>query len=91
MKFRPTYRVTNVSFHSTLSLSPPFPLKAHTYGATPITVGISPLYSASRPPSFLYIRTMFPHMPGSFCGRLCCSSAKDADWIDRRVRTISSG
>jgi hypothetical protein len=33
---------------------------------------------------------MVCHMPGSFLG-LAPSSANDADWIERRVRTMSSG
>lgn len=33
---------------------------------------------------------MVAHMPGSFLG-LAPSSAKDADWMESRVRTISRG
>lgn len=73
-----------------------------TYGATPATVGTIPLYSAVNPPSVVYICFIVPHMPGSL--RLATSAAsaaelpfslakdaKDADWIERRVRTMSSG
>jgi len=48
-----------------------------------------PLYSAVTPPSVLYIVTMVDHMPGSLVG--FARAAKEADWMDRRVRTISSG
>jgi hypothetical protein len=50
-----------------------------------------PLYNASIPPSVLYIVTIVAHIPGSFA--LCAwpSAANDADWIERRVRTISRG
>jgi hypothetical protein len=33
---------------------------------------------------------MVCHMPGSWVG-FAPSSAKEADWIERRVRTMSSG
>lgn len=73
-----------------------------TYGATPATVGTIPLYNAVMPPSLAYMCFIVPHMPGSL--RLATSAAflaespfslakdaKDADWIERRVRTMSSG
>lgn len=60
-----------------------------TYGATPATVGMMPLYSAARPPSVLYMVTIVVHMPGSSLG--LASTAKEADWMDRRVRTMSRG
>lgn len=65
-------------------------LGPRTYGATPATVGMMPRYSAGNPPSVLYIITIVCHMPGSFFG-LSPSSANDADWIESRVRTMSSG
>jgi hypothetical protein len=61
-----------------------------TYGATPAIVGIMPRYNATMPPSVRYMVTIVAHMPGSFLG-LEPSSAKEADWIDKRVRTMSSG
>jgi hypothetical protein len=49
-----------------------------------------PRYSALIPPSVLYMAPMVCHMPGSLVG-FAPSSANDADWIERRVRTMSSG
>lgn len=49
-----------------------------------------PRYSAANPPSVLYMRIRVAHMPGSSLGR-SPSSAKEADWIERRVRTMSRG
>lgn len=44
------------------------------------------------PPSCLYIATKVGHMPGSFSPAcLLPNAAKDADWIDNRVRTMSNG
>jgi hypothetical protein len=63
----------------------------HTYGATPAIVGIMPLYKARMPPSVLYIVIIVSHMPGSFSLDAWLSAANDADWIERRVRTISRG
>jgi hypothetical protein len=70
-----------------------------TYGATPATVGAMPLYSAAMPPSVAYMCFIVPHMPGSL--RFAAATAavpsslanveKDAVWIERRVRTMSSG
>ena len=66
-----------------------------TYGATPAMVGRMPLYSAVKPPSVLYITPIVPNMPGSFFSAFAAASllkfANDADWIDSRVRTMSSG
>ena len=53
-------------------------------------MGTIPRYSALNPPSDLYMAIMVCHMPGSCLGR-APSSANDADWMDRRVRTMSSG
>lgn len=60
-----------------------------TYGATPATVGMIPLYNAATPPSVLYMVIIVVHMPGSSLG--FARAAKEADWIERRVRTISRG
>ena len=69
----------------TMKLSP-------TYGATPATVGINPRYSALMPPSCLYIWISVAHMPGSFFSASAFDRPlKDADWIDKRVRTMSRG
>ena len=62
-----------------------------TYGATPATVGIMPLYRAKNPPSVLYMLTMVPHIPGSFWCCLSLKAAKEADWMESRVRTMSRG
>lgn len=49
-----------------------------------------PLYNAAMPPSVRYMMIMVAHIPGSFFG-LEASWAKDADWMDSLVRTISKG
>lgn len=61
-----------------------------TYGATPATVGIMPRYNAVNPPSFRYICFIVAHIPGIFPASLL-RPLNDAVWIDRRVRTMSSG
>lgn len=43
------------------------------------------------PPSFLYIMTIVVHIPGNLDLWTLLSAANEADWIERRVRTISSG
>ena len=82
MKFRPTWYSQLVKF---LAKQEP----GLTYGATPATVGIIPLYKANIPPSVLYIITMVAHMPGSFV--FFSSVAKLADWMDNLVRVMSRG
>jgi hypothetical protein len=62
-----------------------------TYGATPATVGIMPRYNAGNPPSVVYMVIIVDHIPGSLLCEASPSAAKDADWIDKRVRTMSSG
>lgn len=49
-----------------------------------------PRYNADMPPSVLYICIKVVHIPGNLSG-LSPSSAKLADWMDSRVRTISRG
>lgn len=49
-----------------------------------------PRYRAEIPPSVLYMVPITVHMPGSFSA-LGPSSAKEAVWIDSRVRTMSRG
>jgi hypothetical protein len=50
-----------------------------------------PLYNAGIPPSVLYIITNVPHIPGSLARCAVLKAAKEADWMDNRVLTISSG
>lgn len=50
-----------------------------------------PLYRARTPPSVLNIITRVAHMPGSLSLWAWLRAANDADWIERRVRTISKG
>ena len=50
-----------------------------------------PLYSAKNPPSVLYIVTRVPHIPGSCFLDASPSEAKEADWIESLVRTMSKG
>jgi hypothetical protein len=73
------------------TLQPEGGLDVLTYGATPATVGMIPLYRAGIPPSVLYIVTIVVHIPGSFVRGKLPSAANEADWIERRVRTISRG
>lgn len=62
-----------------------------TYGATPATVGVMPRYKAKKPPSVLYIIFSVAHIPGSLFLETSPRLAKEADCMDRRVRTMSSG
>jgi hypothetical protein len=50
-----------------------------------------PLYRAGIPPSVLYIVTKVCHIPGSLALCVVLKAAKEADWIDKRVLTMSSG
>ena len=43
------------------------------------------------PPSVLYIIAIVAHIPGSFSLAASFRLENEADWIDRRVRTISRG
>lgn len=87
MKLSPTCTRTLSQLQCLGNRSVPWTL---TYGATPATVGVMPLYRAAIPPSVLYMDFRVDHMPGKWSGR-APSSANEADWIDRRVRTMSSG
>lgn len=49
-----------------------------TYGATPATVGIIPLYNARTPPSVLYIVFNVANMPGNLVPGFP-KAANDAD------------
>lgn len=50
-----------------------------------------PLYKARNPPSVWYIIFSVPHMPGNLFREASLSAANEADCIDNRVRTMSSG
>lgn len=83
MKFRPTYRRGKLQILQKVVVL--------TYGATPATVGIMPLYRAKNPPSFLYIDAISAHMPGSFSPAFLLIPENEALCIDNRVLTISRG
>lgn len=50
-----------------------------------------PLYKAGIPPSVLYMMVNVSHKPGSLARCAVLRAAKEADWIDNRVLTMSSG
>jgi hypothetical protein len=50
-----------------------------------------PLYNAKMPPSVLYMITMVCHIPGSLSLDAWLRAANEADWMERRVRTMSRG
>lgn len=50
-----------------------------------------PLYRARKPPSVLYIITIVAHIPGNSFFGAPLRDEKEADCIDKRVRTISRG